>query len=227
MRVIKPKKNKKSFYYGKEQEQSVIKYLSSKDPEERSIIYERELKPVFKTMIESIIRKYRFYLKNETYEETFLDAESFLISKMDLFEPDQNKKSYSYYGTIVKNYCLQKKIKEDAKLKCTTSFDDISNELNESHKYSYDPELNPDPHPYAEWIPFIYDYVNTTMKNKPGGWYNQILFNMYIIDKLSMEKIADKIDVPLSSIIVQIRQIKKEIREAIAHEIIDRKRIRT
>ena len=40
----------------------------------------------------------------ETFDETFSDTLSFLITKAEKFDTGRNKKAYSYYGNICKNY---------------------------------------------------------------------------------------------------------------------------
>jgi hypothetical protein len=58
-------------------------------------------------MVESIIRRYKLFVPDESYEDTFYDTISFLITKLDKFEPGKYK-AYSYYGTICKNYLIGK-----------------------------------------------------------------------------------------------------------------------
>ena len=45
---------------------------------------------------------------DEEFEETFNDTISFLMTKIDLFNPEKGFKAYSYCGTICKNYLLWK-----------------------------------------------------------------------------------------------------------------------
>jgi hypothetical protein len=58
-------------------------------------------------MIESIIRRYKLFVPDEEYEDTFCDTMSFLMTKLDKFKPGEYK-AYSYYGTICKNYLIGK-----------------------------------------------------------------------------------------------------------------------
>ena len=59
-------------------------------------------------MIESIIRRYKLRPPDEDFDETFNDTISFLMTKIELFNPDKGFKAYSYCGTICKNYLLWK-----------------------------------------------------------------------------------------------------------------------
>ena len=43
-------------------------------------------------MISSIIRRYKLYRKDMDFEEIHTDTHSFLMTKVDKFKPDKNKK---------------------------------------------------------------------------------------------------------------------------------------
>jgi hypothetical protein len=51
-------------YFGPEEEEAVIKFLSSEDQRERDKIYEEYLSSALNKMIESIIRRYKLFRKN-------------------------------------------------------------------------------------------------------------------------------------------------------------------
>ena len=94
-------------------------------------------------MIESIIRRYNLHIPNEEFEETFTDTISFLMSKIEHFNPDKiSKKSgkkikaYSYCGTICKNYLLHKRIEYSKELERASSYDTMCDELNDDLRYS-------------------------------------------------------------------------------------------
>ena len=101
----KPKNERRGYFY-EEQEAAVKKYLETEDPEERNEVFNTVLKPAFTKMIESIIRRYKLYVPEEEFEETFNDTMSFLSSKMGNFNPTKHYKAYSYYGTICKNFVV-------------------------------------------------------------------------------------------------------------------------
>lgn len=103
-----PKPKGKTGYFCEAEEQAVLDYLDSDDAKEKNQIYITILKPAFEKMIECIIRRYKLVIPNEEYEDTFNDTLSNLLTKMDKFERGKGKKAYSYYGTICKNYLLQR-----------------------------------------------------------------------------------------------------------------------
>ena len=46
------------------------------------------------------------------FTDIHTDTHSFLMTKVDKFKPDKNKKAYSYFGTICKNYLMGQIIKD-------------------------------------------------------------------------------------------------------------------
>ena len=102
-------KDRKGYFYETE-EQAVIDYVSSQDKNEKNKIYNEYLQPAFTKMIESIIRRYNLYLPDEIFQETFDDTLSFLLTKIEHFNPNSGFKAYSYCGTICKNYLILKNL---------------------------------------------------------------------------------------------------------------------
>ena len=88
-------------------------------------------------MVESIIRRYKLYRKEYEYEDVHSDTLSFLITKMHNFKPDKNKKAYSYFGTICKNYLLGQLIKDDKKLKSDVSYEDVYRAVERMDDFTY------------------------------------------------------------------------------------------
>lgn len=104
-RTPKIKKNENGNYFSGNEEKAVIDYIYCCDAKEKNQIFEEKLRYPFKKMIESIIRRYKLFIPDEDYKTTFDDTLSFLLTKMDKFEPGRFK-AYSYYGTICKNYLI-------------------------------------------------------------------------------------------------------------------------
>jgi hypothetical protein len=88
-------------------------------------------------MVESIIRRYKLYSKTMEFEDLHADTLGFLHIKFHKFKPAKNKKSYSYYGTVVKHYLLGKLIKEDKKMKQNLNFDDVAPAVEEKDELTY------------------------------------------------------------------------------------------
>ena len=137
----KPNPNRKNYYFGPDEEQAVVEYLSTDDEYEKNNIYNIKLKTPFTKMIESIIRRYNLYPPDEEFQQTFDDTMSFLMTKLSCFDPTTNYKAYSYCGTICKNYLIYK-INQFAKnQKRNESYDspntDSQNGIDNNISFSY------------------------------------------------------------------------------------------
>jgi hypothetical protein len=136
----KGKKAKQKNYFDVQEETAVVKYLSAETFEERNKIYNQFLKDPLDKMISSIIRRYKLYRKDVDFEELHVDTHSFLLTKIDKFKPSKEKKAYSYFGTICKNYLMGQILKDQKEINRKISYEDISTDLenNESLSYSID-----------------------------------------------------------------------------------------
>ena len=131
------RKRTNEMYFGPKEEEAVIKFLESTDQNERNQIFDESLKAPLDKMIESIIRRYKLYRKGETFEDLHTDTVSFLMTKVHKFESGRGKKAYSYFGTISKRYIIGLLQKDDKYLKQTTSYEDISEALEEREDMTY------------------------------------------------------------------------------------------
>jgi len=132
-----PRKRTQKIYFGEDQEEAVVRYLKSEDEDERNKIFNEYLREPLIIMVESIIRRYKLYRKDMEFNEIHTDTMSFLITKINKFNPDANHKAYSYFGTICKNYlmgAIQKDTKEQNR---QISYDDISSDIEGRSDLSY------------------------------------------------------------------------------------------
>jgi hypothetical protein len=58
-----------------------------------------------------------------------MDTHSFLMTKIDKFKPSKEKKAYSYFGTICKNYLMGQIMKDQKDTNRKISYEDISSDL--------------------------------------------------------------------------------------------------
>ena len=63
------------------------------------------------------------------FQEIHTDTHSFLMTKIDKFKPSKEKKAYSYFGTICKNYLMGQIIKDQKDTNRKISYEDISSDL--------------------------------------------------------------------------------------------------
>ena len=97
------RKPKKKGYFAEEQEEAFRRFLTCEDEKEKNKIFERQIYPALCKMIECLIRRYYLFTVDESYEDTFYDTLSFLITKINNFDPKKECKAYSYCGTVCKN----------------------------------------------------------------------------------------------------------------------------
>jgi hypothetical protein len=137
----KPSGKRKGYFY-EDEEKAFVDYLNAPTKEAKDLIFNTKLLPAFTKMTESIIRRYNLYPPDEEFQETFDDTMSFLITKIENFNPESGYKAYSYCGTIIKNYLIYK-INQFAKnQKRNTSYDaydtDELSDITDTLRYSYD-----------------------------------------------------------------------------------------
>jgi hypothetical protein len=138
--ILSKKRGRKAVkenYFDVREEEAVRKFLIAETSYEKNKIYNQFLRLPLDKMISSIIRRYKLYRKDMDFEEIHIDTHSFLMTKVDKFKPDKNKKAYSYFGTICKNYLMGQIIKDQKETNRKISYEDISSSLEEREDMSY------------------------------------------------------------------------------------------
>jgi hypothetical protein len=133
----KGRKPKQTNYFDVREEIAVVNYLSTDDYYEKNKIYNEILRKPLDKMISSIIRRYKLYRKDVDFEELHNDTHSFLMTKIDKFKPSKEKKAYSYFGTICKNYLMGQILKDQKEINRKISYEDISTDLENDTNLSY------------------------------------------------------------------------------------------
>ena len=123
------KKVIKENYFDQREEDAVLRFLATDSAQERNEIYNTYLKGPLDKMISSIIRRYKLYRKDMDFIEIHHDTHGFLMTKVEKFKPAKNKKAYSYFGTICKNYLMGQIIKDQKDTNRNVSYEDISSSL--------------------------------------------------------------------------------------------------
>ncbi|MEY4571775.1 MAG: hypothetical protein RLZ10_986 [Bacteroidota bacterium] len=133
----KGRKPKQANYFDVREEQAVIRFLQAETFDEKNKIYNEFLRKPLDKMISSIIRRYKLYRKDMDFYEIHIDTHSFLMTKIDKFKPSKEKKAYSYFGTICKNYLMGQIIKDQKDMNRKISYEDISTNLENNTDFSY------------------------------------------------------------------------------------------
>jgi hypothetical protein len=134
----KGRKPSQKNYFDIREESAVIEFLNSDSLDERNRIYNEFLRKPIDKMISSIIRRYKLFRKDMDFTEIHIDTHSFLMTKIDKFKPSKEKKAYSYFGTICKNYLMGQIIKDHKESIKKISYEDISFDLENNENLSYE-----------------------------------------------------------------------------------------
>jgi len=133
----KGRKPKVNNYFDEREETAVRNFLVAETYDEKNKIYNDYLRVPLDKMISSIIRRYKLYRKDMNYEEIHVDTHSFLMTKIEKFKPSKEKKAYSYFGTICKNYLMGQIMKDQKETNRKISYEDISSDLSNKSEMSY------------------------------------------------------------------------------------------
>jgi hypothetical protein len=102
-----PKKPGSKNYFTQDTEDAIVLYNNTVDPVLRSKIYEDRIHYAFFKLTQNIIHTFKFYhTEVENLEHLQHEIIVFLLSKIHLFNPQNGAKAYSYFGTIVKRWCI-------------------------------------------------------------------------------------------------------------------------
>ena len=132
--VLSKKRGRKAVkenYFDVREENAVRKFLLAETSYEKNKIYNEFLRGPLDKMISSIIRRYKLYRKDMDFIEIHCDTHSFLMTKVDKFKPSKEKKAYSYFGTICKNYLMGQIIKDQKETNRKVSYEDVSESIEE------------------------------------------------------------------------------------------------
>jgi len=138
--VLSKKRGRKAVkenYFDVREEDAVRKFLLAESSYEKNKIYNEFLRGPLDKMISSIIRRYKLYRKDMDFIEIHCDTHSFLMTKVDKFKPSKEKKAYSYFGTICKNYLMGQIIKDQKEINRKVSYEDVSESIEERPDMTY------------------------------------------------------------------------------------------
>ena len=164
--VIKIKKSKTNTgenYFDVREELAVRMFLTATTMDEKNKIYNEFLRSPLDKMISSIIRRYKLYRKDMDFYEIHTDTHSFLMTKVDKFVPSKEKKAYSYFGTICKNYLMGQILKDQKENNRKISYEDISSDLENNMDMVY--YLNIEPEKDDNIIPELIKSIKNILDN--------------------------------------------------------------
>ncbi len=105
--MARKRKKKSKNYFTQDTEDAIVLYNNTPDPEVRSNIYRDRIHYAFFKLTENIIHTFKFYYTEvDDIEHLQHEVITFLLSKLDKFDPTRGAKAYSYFGTIAKRYLI-------------------------------------------------------------------------------------------------------------------------
>lgn len=158
----KKRKTNNENYFDVKEEFAVRMFLTATTFEEKNKIYNDFLKNPLDKMISSIIRRYKLYRKDMDFIEIHHDTHSFLMTKVEKFVPSKEKKAYSYFGTICKNYLMGQILKDQKETNRKISYEDISSDLENDPKMMY--EIDIDEVQEINIIPILLNSIKETLE---------------------------------------------------------------
>ena len=199
------------------QENSIIDFNTNDNTDSKHKVYNDVILPAFLKLIENIYYTYNFNKILFDYQQTRHEAMAHLYEKLGKFDPSSGAKSFSYFGTIVKNWMIQqsnaakKQVYVDNENVDTVVFD-------KSMEFYEDIEKTKDDYAFIEGLIGCFDnlmiqdalnkddlavleIINDIMKN-----YHK--FNIYNKKQLYVY-VREATDLPSRKITKSIKKIKK------------------
>jgi hypothetical protein len=94
-------------------------------------IYNKYIHKPLNKLVENIIFKFGLFIQGVDVKTTHGDCLTFVYSKFVNFNPEKNTKSFSYFGTIAKNYLMGEKKDSNKGSQVNLDYDDHRDEADE------------------------------------------------------------------------------------------------
>ena len=95
-------------YWGTEQEEAIVEFNTNEDIEDKHKDFVAIIEPAFRKLVENIYYTYNFNKILWDREQIEHEVMTHLYEKLNKFDISKNKKSFSYFGTITKNWMIQR-----------------------------------------------------------------------------------------------------------------------
>jgi len=166
---------KKNEYFTKIHEEAIIKYATSENKQEKSVLYVTLIQPAFNEMVNKIVFTYKF-TSLPNIEDLKEECKIWLTTILDKFDVEKGSKAFSYFSVITKNWFIHKVKKNSSGRE--VSLDDISQQFEEEHLFilnEYD-----DLREKKEFWTALINEMNTwnavTLKNNEKKVYEAIIY---------------------------------------------------
>lgn len=116
-------------------------------------IFRKKIQKPLNRLIENIIFNYKLFRPGVDVKTLHNDCMSFVMEKFANFDPSQNTKSFSFYGTVAKHYLLGKKKEVDKGFKTNLDYCNHKEEVDNKNSFELD-EINRDDSSYT-----LFNYI--------------------------------------------------------------------
>jgi len=106
---VEEKYKKSSVYWSGAQERAIARYIAEKDLDKKDKIFREDIYKPLKKLVENIIYTYKLFRTDVEVRELQEDCMSFLITKMDRYDPSKGTRAFAFFGTIAKHYLMGEK----------------------------------------------------------------------------------------------------------------------
>ena len=122
------RKKKKNYYFTEKTEEAIIDYCATEDTSIRSQLYIEHIQPAFDELVNKIVYTYKF-TSLENIEHHKDDCKIWLTTILSKFDPSKNKKAFSYFSVVTKNWFTHKAKKQTKKNKREVPYDSMIREV--------------------------------------------------------------------------------------------------
>jgi hypothetical protein len=139
---LKLRYEKNSIYWSDRQEKAIVDFLKEIDQTKKDRIFSTEIYQPLKKLVENIIFTYKLFRTDVEVRELQVDCMSFLVTKLEKYNPDTGAKAFAYLGTIAKHYLMGEKRNAYKMTKSNLDIDENVDKASERPENIY--EMNED-----------------------------------------------------------------------------------
>lgn len=122
------KKKKNNYYFTEVTEQAIVDYCNTDSLSIRTKLYVEHIQPAFDELVDKIVYTYKFTsLENIDYHKD--DCKIWLTTILGKFDPSKNKKAFSYFSVVTKNWFTHKAKKQTKKNRREINYDEMVREV--------------------------------------------------------------------------------------------------
>ena len=132
------KKAKRKVYFGKEVQDAIIEYNSTKRSSEKNIIYGTRIHAAFDKLAENIINTFKFTYFNDPFQDVKHEVVAFMVMNMHKYDHTKGSKAFSYFSVVAKNYLILHNNNNYKKLKTHDGMDVLDRHRGKDSHYESD-----------------------------------------------------------------------------------------